>query len=192
MSRLSAFMSGWGKLLLLAAFQAVLWQSVVPSWGQQSHWCEQIKSEMEGKRQRLNEYLEALQASYDARDFRVADTLNYKIKHIKDDLRILEQEAADCSAHRFETMGHGMQETKAEESKYAAKSCSELRSMMLRLVRKTQALMRKEKSLLAVLTQEEKDELADASEQLRIIGRILRTRCTRSQERNSLLNHLRR
>lgn len=191
-SQSPVFISGWGKLLLpLAVLLAVVSQDVLRTWAGQGHWCEQVKTEAEQKRKRLNEYLQSLQASYDARDFRLADTLNYKIKQVKDELRILEQEAADCSAQRSESMRDGIRETKAEESRYAAKSCGELRSMILPLVRKTQALTRKEKSLLAGLTRDEKTELAEASEQLRAIGRILRTRCATPRARNSLLHRLR-
>lgn len=192
-SRLPVFISGRGKLLLmLAVFLAIVPHGHPGSWaGQGSHWCDQVKNEAQQKRERLNEYLQSLQASYDARDFRLADTLNYKIKQIKDEIRILEQEAADCSARRSENMRDGIRETKAEESRYAAKSCGELRSMILPLVRKTQALTRKEKSLLAGLTRDEKTELAEASDQLRIISQILRTRCALPRARNSLLHRLR-
>jgi len=182
-------------LLFLALVTLAVLQTATGSWAGSSHtetWCDQVKNELEEKRQRLNEYLQALQAYYDKRDFRLSETLNYKIKQINQELRILEQEVADCSARGSRSMQQGLRETKSDEEKYATKSCGELRSLVLPLLRKTQALKRKEKSLLAGPTPEEAAELAEASEQLSIIARILKTRCAPSEARSSLLKRLRR
>jgi hypothetical protein len=154
-------------------------------------WCDQVKTDLDDKRQRLDEYLQALQTYYDKRDFRISETLNYKIKQLKEELRILEQEAADCSARSSTSMHQGLSATKSEQAQYATKSCAELRSLTLPLVRKVQALKRKEKSLLAGPTPEEEAELAEASEQLKVIAGILKTRCTPSRARSSLLKRLR-
>lgn len=99
---------------------------------------------------------------------------------------------ADCSARDARSMQQGLRETKSDEEKYATKSCGELRSLVLPLLRKTQDLKRKEKSLLAGPTPEETAELAEASEQLTIIARILKTRCAPFEARSSLLKRLRR
>lgn len=182
-------------LLCLALVAVAVLLAATGTWAGAGHsdtWCEQVKNELEEKRQRLNEYLHALQAHYDKRDFRLSDTLNYKIKQINHELRILEQEVADCSGRGSRSMQQGLRETKSDNERYATKSCGELRSLVLPLLRKTQALKRKEKSLLAGPTPEEAAELAEASEQLSIIARILKTRCAPSEARSSLLQRLRR
>ena len=71
------------RLLFLALLALAVLHPATGSWAGSSHaetWCDQVKNDLEEKRQRLNEYLQALQAYYDKRDFRLSETLNYKIK----------------------------------------------------------------------------------------------------------------
>jgi hypothetical protein len=154
-------------------------------------WCDSVASELNEKQLRLNEYMQALQGSYDKRDYRMADALNYKIKQLQEELRTLEQEAADCEAHNSGGMAQGLSSSKTDEEKYATKSCGELRKMIFPLLIKTRSLKRREKSLIIGMTPEEETELATCSEQLKILRHILKCRCSGSTSRSSLLKRLR-
>jgi len=158
------------------------------------NWCGEIKKELAEKQKRLQEYLQALQATYDGGDRRIADALNHKIKQLKEELEVFRQEAADCTGYDSETMAQGLKSSKADEAKYAGKSCGELRKVLFPLLVKTRALKRKEKSLLSGLTPQEEADLASYTEQLTTVSQILRTRCADGDTppRGSLLQKLRR
>jgi len=180
------------KVFFFLAALALAGASFVPEKAQAAeHWCDSVTREFNQKQQRLTEYMQALQGSYDKRDYRLADALNHKIKQVQEELRILEQEAADCAAHNSERMAQGLSASKTEEERYATKSCGELRKMIFPLLIKTRSLRRKEKSLIVGLTPEEETELANCSEQLKILNHVLRGRCSDSSSRSSLLKRLR-
>ena len=158
----------------------------------EEHWCIKVGAELKQKQQRLKEYRDALRAALANNDSPLCEALKHKIKQETEEVRILERESADCAAHDPTAMAQGLRAAKTEESKYATKSCGELRKLVFPLLIRERALKRKEKSLLSVLTPEEETDLATCSEQLRVIGHLLRTRCAERRSRNSLLKRLRR
>lgn len=155
-------------------------------------WCDDARKELERKEARFAEYLRALQASYERHDLKVMEAVNHKINQVKREIETLKRETAQCEERGPGHGGEGLSSAKTDEAKFGTKNCAELRKMVFPLLRRTRALKRKEKSLLSSITPEEQAELAEATEQLQVLNRILKTRCGASSSRSSLLKRLRR
>jgi hypothetical protein len=154
--------------------------------------CADARKNLRQEQRRLNDYLSALEASYDNRDFKLARVLNFKISQAKRKLHELELIIKYCPSQRSSLPADGMRGAKSDSARYADKSCIELRKMVFPLLVSKRALERREKSLFSKLTDEEAAEFLEVSDKLREVRKALITKCSTKRNRRSLLKQLRR
>lgn len=150
-----------------------------------------MKKELGTKQKELNSYLDALEKSRQEHDSLLLGALNYKIDQIISQIATLEEKAANCGESQETAKVEGFSSVKSEEGQFATKSCGELRKMMVQVIRRVNALQRRENSLLSELTTSEKSELKDARQDLDKIRKILNTRCAVARPPDSLKQRLR-
>ncbi|MBM3300567.1 MAG: hypothetical protein FJY85_11490 [Deltaproteobacteria bacterium] len=176
-------------ILLVGAQAAIL--TCLPAQILADEPCQSIRNQLDSEQQRMRDYLLALQASYDGKDFQLSEALNHKIVQLRKEVELLKQQALACGGTLDNSLA-GLSSSKTEEAQLAAKSCGELRKALFPLHRKIRALKRREKSVLSSLTPEEEVELSAASEQLKEINGALKARCAVSDSRTSLMKRLRK
>jgi len=161
-----------------------------PLWAT-SDPCIAVRKDLALVKRQVAEYMQALQSFYDQKDFRLTEALNFKIKELRGRMEQLQAAAADCPADDSKTMPHGLSSTKTDSGKHAEKDCAELRKMVVPLVRKIHNLQRRERSLLTSFSPEEEAELQDASQELKTIQDLIKTKCAVQNARGSLIKRLR-
>ncbi len=139
--------------------------------------CESLRQDLEGKKQRMSEYIGVLQKFSDQNDIEIVGAMNQKISELADQMLKLEKEIADCDKQKPVGPNQGLNAVKSDEGKYATAKCGELRKKLVQLLQKVQSLKRRENSLLSEFTPVDKRELREASEDLEAIKAALKTRC---------------
>lgn len=154
--------------------------------------CAAMRRELLQLRTELSELVDALNKSNAQEDYTLMGVLNYKINQLITRSKELERGLANCPEVPQNVAPPGMSGTKSEEGILAEKSCSELRKMLLPLMRKINSLKRREKSVLSGLTAEEKTELSKAESDLALIKETLTRKCNAKPASESLRKRLRR
>ena len=130
--------------------------------------CEEAKLALEANVQLVREYVAALESAKERGEAALITLLNKKIDHLVE--AIVKAEAQkDCDKSNTRDKLHGMGPVKSEENEYATKSCDELRTIMVQLLRKTSPLKRRATSTFSELSSVEKQELDDATRDLKAV-----------------------
>ncbi len=153
--------------------------------------CSSLRKEMEFKQGELNSYLDALGKSRTQQDSQLLVALNHKIDELVTQIALLEEKLGNCGEPQESKKIEGFSPVKSEESKFATKSCGELRKMLVQIHRKVNSFKRRENSLLSDLSPAEKSELKEAGKDLEKIRQILNGRCAVTPQPDSLKQRLR-
>ncbi|MFH1117323.1 MAG: hypothetical protein V1792_25675 [Pseudomonadota bacterium] len=154
--------------------------------------CVQSRRAVEQKKYLVSEYMRALQTSYDRKETRMAELLNFKINELKAQIREMERNLTGCPDDRTGNPGEGMEGAKSDQGTYTDKNCQELRKILFSLVRRIHALDKRKKSLLSNLTEREERSLREAGEERETVEHILGTRCRQTEDPQGLRRRLRR
>lgn len=166
--------------------------SVVGDRGCAQELCDDARKHLRQEQRLLDDYLSALQESYENKDKKLAGVLNFKISQSRKRLHELELILTYCPSKESSRSQEGLSGAKSDDGRFADKSCGELRKMLFSLLVSKRALKRREKSMFSKLTDEEEAELLDVSDQLRHVRKALRSRCSKGKPPRSLLKRLRR
>ncbi len=140
--------------------------------------CDTLRTDLLQKNLRLTEYEEALKKFDKRHDSEVVHLLGSKITDLRLDIQKLEKELEACDSQQLSKVPEGLSPVKSEDSQHATKSCGELRKRLVVLVKTVHSLRRRESSLLAEITEAEKKELREASEELKSVRAALELRCS--------------
>lgn len=173
-----------------AVFLCIVWFAV-PADCETRPECQALRQELQIKQEQLNSYLEALGKKGNREDPLLQNVLNYNIEQLILAMSVLEKRIKDCDVSESGSESGGMSSVKSEESKFATKTCGDLRRMLVQHVRKENAFKRRENSFLADLTPAEKTEYRETVQDLETIRTILKNRCTASPPKDSLKRRLR-
>lgn len=160
--------------------------------GAEESRCVQIRRAVEQKKYLVSEYMRALQRSYDRKEIRMAELLNFKINELKAQIREMERNLTGCPDDRTGNPAEGMEGAKSDQGTYSDKNCQELRKILFSLVRRIHALDKRKKSLLSNLSEKEERKLRDAAEERETVEHILGTRCRQTEDPQGLPRRLRR
>lgn len=156
------------------------------------NWCDDAQKDLEQEQLRLEDYLSALHESYDKKDFKLMEALNFKINQTKQRVHELELIIEHCTSQETNPQSGGLSPAKSHDGPFVHKSCADLKKMVFPLLVSKRALERREKSMVSQLTDEEEAKLLEVSEQLRNVRKELKTRCSTAKSSRSLLKRLRR
>jgi len=145
----------------------------------QSKPCEILRADLEQKTLRLKEYINALKKFSELQDDEMIGGISPKIAELRQQIDNKKKDLEQCGDERSLKTRDGLSSPKSETGEYATKSCNELKKRLVWLVRSVHSLRRREISLVTELTNNEKKELRDASEDLKTVRQILKTRCSR-------------
>jgi hypothetical protein len=166
-------MSFSGLFLLTVAICVIVFsQSAIA----EDKGCEALRKDLELKRGRLAEYLVTLDKFRDKGDPELESVLKHKINDLLDKINRAE-EVTDCAKRNAPAALEGISPVKTDVGEYVTKSCTELRTMLVQLLRKTNSLKRREHSTFSELTAAEKAILRDSEKELRTVTEILKARC---------------
>ena len=143
----------------------------------QSKPCEILRADLEQKTLRLKEYINALKKFSELQDDEMIGVISPKIAELRQQIDNEKKDLEQCGDERSLKTRDGLSSPKSETGEYATKSCNELKKRLVSLVRSVHSLRRREISLVTELTNNEKKELRDASEDLKTVRQILKTRC---------------
>jgi hypothetical protein len=138
--------------------------------------CEALRKDLELKRGQLAEYLVTLDKFRDKGDPNLESVLKHKINDLLDKINRAE-EVTDCAKLAAAATLEGISPVKTDAGEYVTKSCTELRTMLVQLLRRTTSLKRREHSTFSELTPAEKAILRDSEKELRTVNAILKARC---------------
>jgi hypothetical protein len=181
----SGFMTGmsFSSLLFLAIMVPVIFFS--PFAMAADKGCAALKKDLELKRGQLAEYLVALDKFRDRGEPELESVLKHKINDLLDKINRAE-EVTDCVKLAAPAAPIGISPVKTDAGEYVTKSCTELRTMLVQLLRKTKSLKRREHSTFSELTSAEKTILHDSEKELRTVTSILKARCVRDVRSGSV------
>jgi hypothetical protein len=140
--------------------------------------CEALRKDLELTRGQLVGYLGALDHFRDKGDAQMESVLKQKINELLDKINSAE-EVTDCAQVTAPEALEGISPVKTDAGEYVTKSCAELRTMLVQLLRKTKSLKRREHSTFSELTPAEKTILQESDRELRTVNTILKARCVR-------------
>ncbi|MGO9119749.1 MAG: hypothetical protein ACLQPD_19315 [Desulfomonilaceae bacterium] len=140
--------------------------------------CEILRADLEQKNLRLKEYVNILKRFTELQDDEMVGLINPKIAELRQQIANKRNDLEKCEEKRSFGTPDGLSSPKSETGEYATKSCSELRKRLVALVRSVHPLRRREISLISELTENEKKELREASEELKTVRQILKNRCS--------------
>jgi hypothetical protein len=141
--------------------------------------CQEVKEVLENKRKQLAEYLTSLEKSQPEGDAAWLAVLNRRIIALLNEIVDL-PELADCQHRRGPVtiqVPSGMGPIKADANEHFGKTCSELKKMLVQLVRKASSLKRREHSTFSELSEAEMQDLQDARREIRVVVEIMKARC---------------
>jgi hypothetical protein len=176
--------------LLLAACILVFAEDHTPTVA--ADRCEAVRKEMMRKKEELAEYVDALAKSHAKDDYSFMNVLNFKINELITSTKELERELVGCPEPRQVAPPPGMSGIKSDEEAISAKSCEDLKKMLVPLIRKVNSLKRRDKSVFSGLSLEEKSELSKAESELKIVKESLGKKCGTAGTPGSLQRRLRR
>jgi len=128
--------------------------------------CEAAKSAYVMNKRRLGEYLVALERAQSRGETNLAEILNRKISELLEQIVNAENQG-ECNQKISPQPPHGVTPVKTDENEYAAKSCDELKVVLVRLMRKTSHLKRRAGSTFSDLSPLEKQEYDEAAQELK-------------------------
>ena len=138
--------------------------------------CEEAKSSLESNKRLLREYVVALENAKERREAELIGLLTKKIDQLVE--AIVKAEAqSDCDKSNASDKLHGVGPVKSEENEYVTKSCDELRTIMVQLLRKTSPLKRRSTSTFSELSSVEKQELDEATRDLKAVLAATHIKC---------------
>lgn len=153
--------------------------------------CDLLRKELVQRKDELSEYVEALTKSHAKDDYAFMDVLNFKINELVKRTKELEREIVGCPPPKSVQLPQGMSATKTEEEILGEKSCTDLKKMLVPLIRKVNTLKRREKSVLSGLSTEEKQELDKAQSELITVREHISRRCGASEPSKPFQRRLR-
>jgi hypothetical protein len=139
--------------------------------------CDEVHKVLEDKRRKLTDYVQALEKFQQQGDMELAWVFSHKISRMIDEIRVLEQTASKCPKPSKSLSEQGIGPAKNDPALYSDKSCDELRTMYVQIVRRAHSLERREHSFLSQLTPEEGAFLAAARQDLKTLEELMKTRC---------------
>jgi len=140
--------------------------------------CEALRKDLELKRNQLAEYLVTLDKFHDKGEAELESLLKHKINELLDKINRAE-ELTDCARGSKAVTSEGVSPVKTDAGEYVTKTCGELRTMLVQLLRKTKSLKRREHSTFSELSPAEKTVLQESEREIRTINTILKARCVR-------------
>lgn len=140
--------------------------------------CEILRNDLRQRNLRLGEYQDALKKFDSRHDAEIIQVLGSKITDLGLEIQKLEKELEACDGKNFSRSPEGLSPVKSEDGRHATKSCGELRKRLIILVKTVHSLRRRESSLLEAITDAEKKELREASEELKTVRAALESRCS--------------
>jgi hypothetical protein len=146
--------------------------------------CAAVRKDLELKREQLAEYFVALDKFRDRGESELESLLKHKINDLLDRIKKAE-EVTDCIHSGASATTEAISPVKTDASEYVTKSCAELRTMLVQLLRKTKSLKRREHSTFSELTQAEKTTLQESEGELRTVTTVLKARCLRDADAGS-------
>jgi hypothetical protein len=171
-------MSGisFSSLLILAvAISAILLSPFVMA---ADKGCEALRKDLDLKREQLAEYLVTVEKFRERGETELESLLKHKINDLLEKINRAE-EVTDCARVTAPAAPEGISPVKSDAGEYGTKSCAELRTMLVQLLRKTKSLKRREHSTFSELTSAEKSILQESEKELRTVTKILKSRCVR-------------
>jgi hypothetical protein len=147
-----------------------------PAFGAEKQ-CEVLRNDLWQKNLRLGEYEDALKKFDKRHDSEVMHVLGSKVTDLRMDIQRLEKELEACDDQKPSKAPEGLSPVKSEDGQHATKSCGELRKRLVILVKSVHSLRRRESSLLEEISDAEKKELREASEELKSVRAALESRC---------------
>jgi hypothetical protein len=138
--------------------------------------CEEAKLSLESNKRLLREYVVALENAKERREAELVGLLTKKIDQLVE--AIVKAEAqSDCDKSNAPDKLHAVGPVKSEENEYVTKSCDELRTIMVQLLRKTSPLKRRSTSTFSELSSVEKQELDEATRDLKAVLAATHIKC---------------
>lgn len=139
--------------------------------------CKAIQQELERKKQRMSEYISALQKFNEQDDVEIVGAMNQKISELSTQMRKLEKDLAGCDKRKSQDAAQGFSIVKSDDGRYATVPCGELRKKLVVLMQKAHGLKKRQQSMLSELTATETRELQEVSQDLQAVRDALKTRC---------------
>jgi hypothetical protein len=153
--------------------------------------CAALRKDLELKREQLAEYFVTLDKFRDRGESELESVLKHKINDLLDRIKKAE-EVTDCAQREVSATAEGISPVKTDASEYVTKTCAELRTMLVQLLRKTKSLKRREHSTFSELTQAEKTTLQESEGELRAVTTVLKARCVRDADAGSVRDRKKR
>ena len=146
--------------------------------------CAAVRKDLELKRGQLAEYFVTLDKFRDKGESELESVLKHKINDLLDRINKAE-EVTDCAQKKASATTEGISPVKTDAGEYVTKTCAELRTMLVQLLRKTKSLKRREHSTFSELTPAEKTTLQESERELKTVNTILKARCARDADAGS-------
>jgi hypothetical protein len=153
--------------------------------------CAALRKDLELKRGQLAEYFVALDKFRDTGESELESVLKHKINDLQDRINRAE-EVTDCAQRQASATTEGISPVKSDGGEHVTKTCAELRTMLVQLLRKTKSLKRREHSTFSELTPAEKTTLQESERELKTVTTILKARCARDAGAGSVRDRKKR
>jgi hypothetical protein len=147
------------------------------TWAQDRQACAEAKQELHARRQKLAEYIGALQNFQKKSDWTLAEIFSKEITRMIADIRQF-TENLNCPDEHKASPGSGLSPVKVDMGTHATKSCAELKQTLVQLLVSTSAPRRRERAYASPLTRDEKRELKRNMRELEKVRNALRARCS--------------
>ncbi len=171
-----------GLIAIIAAYSALLDARCCRAAGAD---CESFRLEMELKKEKLAEYVEALRVSHEKGDLRLMAIFNHEIGRIVEEMRKAEKQGA-CPHVRIFPPQDEVSPAKSDTGISSDMSCGELKQTLIRLLMRINALKRREHSMFSRLSAEEAEELESAVRETARVKTALRQRCLPGSKQGKL------
>lgn len=109
-------------------------------------------------------------------ELELAKAVSVKIKELREQIEA-EQNRLGGPTRGNEPESMGISPVKADRSSFVTRSCSELRSMLIRLIRESNALKRRSGGVLSGPTEQDRWELRRVQDRITSVKESLRARC---------------
>jgi len=162
-------------LILLALPAASLYAESEPA---DTRRCENLKLLVERKKQLIADYSDALERYRERSEQALVSLLDHKIADLLEQIIQDEKALAQCSKVASQPQPEGMSPVKTESNEYMAKSCEELKTLLVQVLRTSSPLKRRDKSTFSALSAAEKDILEEANSQRKVILAVIKAKCT--------------
>ncbi len=147
--------------------------------------CEEAKFALESNKRLVREYVAALENAKERGEAELIGLLTKKIDQLVEAI-VKAEPQSDCDKSNGRDKLHGIGPVKSEENEYVTKSCDELRTIMVQLLRKTSPLKRRATSTFSELSSVEKQELDEATRDLKAVLAATHIKCREGRSAPSL------